>query len=155
MTSLTLHHVRTFKTEPTVKKIDAATDQERIDFQNYVTQALGESAYTVGTDGTRNGDPVIWYFVSDAFKLHNLMMMNYVTLDDAAVSNGSWHYCYLMNPSIKTTKSINLIIFHGQRYTITNDGSSTITVYVRHYDQNEKHHVHTPVQIKPGMRSEI
>lgn len=148
-----LQSVRKFKDEPTIKVIDSSTDSERDAFETYLRNRFPESMYIHG-DGTivNSGNVLSGHtFLDDTIKLTELIRANPVRLDAAAVSNGSWMYCYLYHPHIQTSTSVNVIIFPKQEYIVSNMGTANITVYIRRYDSNGGHNIDKPRTVYPGQ----
>lgn len=148
-----LQSVRKFTDEPTVKVIDSSTDSERAAFETYLRNEFPESMYFHGDGSIMTSSNVLagHTFLADTIKITDLIRANPVRLDAAAVSNGSWHFCYLYHPHIRTSTSVNVIIFPDQEYIVTNMGAANITVYVRRYDSSVGHNVDRPKTVYPGQ----
>lgn len=149
-----LSFVNGFKDEPTVKTIDATN----ADFEQYLRNRFPDSMYSHGSDTQLIPDTSIeaWEtFMADTLIISRLVNENPVTYDTAAQTNGRWFYCRLRSPHVKTSKSINLIIFPEQQYVVSNESSAPFKVYIRRYDVAGKHYLSMPVVVSPGQTMRV
>lgn len=143
--------IRGFRDEPEYKTLGEETNSFRSEFENYILSRLGTSMITHGypdqdldeSGGKKTGHK----FFHDLILLNRMIIENPITVDPAAQANDSWNYCYLNKPHIATSKNLNIIVFTDQEYTITNTGSSAITVKRRYYNFEGKHHILNPVTV--------
>ena len=149
-----LQSVRSFKDEPTLKMIEASTSSERDAFETYLRSLFPDSMYIHGDNTALDAYnvPAGLTFFRDTIQVNDLIRANPVRLDAAALANGSWMHCYLYHPHIRTTSSVNIIVFPDQDYTITNEGTADITIYIRRYDNNGVHCLSKPLLIPHGQR---
>lgn len=151
---IALSNVRSFKDEPTVKTVDTTS----ADFETYMRDRFPHSMYAHGTaDYTEPSSTTeAWEtFMADTMRISRLCNANPVTFDTAAQNNGSWFYCRLYSPHVKTSKNINLIIFPEQQYVVSNESSSPLKVFIRRYDVAGKHYLSMPVTVSPGQTARI
>lgn len=144
-----LSSVRGFKDEPPVKTVDAASTE----FETYMKTRFPESMYTHGAaeNPIPGTDTEAWEaFMADTMLISRLATANPVSFDTAAQNNGGWFYSRLYFPHVKTSKSINVIVFPEQQYVVTNEGSAPFKVYIRRYDSAGKHYLSMPVVVNPG-----
>lgn len=152
-----LKNIRGFKDEPSAKVIDATTQSDRDEFEVYLRSIMTNSMYLHGQASVVH--PTQGYvgnvFMSDTIRINDYITKNPVVVDEASQKNGSWQYCFLYHPHIKTASSINIIVLPDQDYTVTNTGTTPFTVYIRRYDLQGTHRLDKPRLVNPGQSVNI
>lgn len=145
-----LSSVRGFKDEPLVKTVDSTNAE----FEAYMRTRFPHSMYAHGSDEYVIPDTTTeaWEtFMADTMLISRLATANPVSFDTAAQNNGGWFYSRLHFPHVKSSKTINLIVFPEQQYVVTNESSTPFNIYIRRYDAAGKHYLSMPITVNPGQ----